>query len=104
MSETLKRPIVAGGSQIGGGIQSDEIFLSPRVVDRQAFNDFATQLRGLIDQTSERFETQVRHAPSCATGSGEAASSSRIFARALNNWLFEVPGFTPSCSILIWFE
>jgi chromosome segregation ATPase len=30
----------------------DDIFLSPRVVDRQAFNEFAGQLRALIDQAA----------------------------------------------------
>lgn len=30
-----------------------EVFLSPRVVDREAFNEYATQLRRLIEQTAE---------------------------------------------------
>jgi hypothetical protein len=35
---------------------ADDIFLSPRVVDRQAFNEFAAQLRDLIEQAGAQTE------------------------------------------------
>ncbi|MCA3005999.1 MAG: hypothetical protein ACK51N_02760 [bacterium] len=38
-----------------------EVFLSPRVVDREAFNEYATQLRRLIEQTAEH-AGQLRNA------------------------------------------
>lgn len=39
-----------------GALTTDDIFLSPRVVDRQAFNEFAAQLRELIEQTGAQTE------------------------------------------------
>ncbi len=39
------------------GSVADDVFLSPRVVDRQAFNDFAVQLRDLIEQVGTQAET-----------------------------------------------
>jgi DNA repair exonuclease SbcCD ATPase subunit len=45
----------AGGFQQKTAI-ADEIFLSPRVVDRQAFNEFAGQLRELIQQAGAQAE------------------------------------------------
>jgi hypothetical protein len=54
MSEQ-KRP-TAGSVAPKSVPQADEIFLSPRVVDRQAFNDFAGQLRELIEQAGAAAE------------------------------------------------
>lgn len=45
---------VPAGGKPGAG--SEDIFLSPRVVDRQAFNDFAGQLRELIEQAAAHTE------------------------------------------------
>ncbi len=34
----------------------NEIFLSPRVVDREAYNDFAGSLRKLIEQAAQQLD------------------------------------------------
>jgi chromosome segregation ATPase len=45
----------SAGAPSGGG--KEEIFLSPRVIDRQAFAEFAGQLRSLIDDAARQGET-----------------------------------------------
>lgn len=44
------------GSSTMSGDVIQEIFLSPRVVDREAFNDFSASLRRLIEQASSQAE------------------------------------------------
>lgn len=51
MSEQQRR-----GTTGPGSAGADEIFLSPRVIDRQAFNDFAAQLRALIDDATAKVD------------------------------------------------
>lgn len=71
--QLLRTPVPPAAS-IRGGVQAQissdsmaprgvqDIFLSPRVVDRQAFNDFSRSLRELIDQAAAGSESLRRSA------------------------------------------